>query len=167
MQYQIKMMTPVSYAKYGQVLVLPTDQPPAFSLDYVDFWNSPLTYEIKGATDIGICVVKKKRRGYIDLLERHLASEEVTVPLDGDMVIAVAPGKDVNDPDEVPDPKEIEVFLVRQKQTFTMYPGVWHGAPFAIDGNYLSMLVFLKHDTFHNDGQFREIEPPVEFDLDL
>jgi ureidoglycolate lyase len=161
---KVKPLTSESWARFGEVLEIPT-KAPVLELPFVKFWNSVLTYEVQGGVaDIGVATVTREREGMLPMLERHHATE-VTVPIDGDMIVAVGPAGDLADAGEKPDPAAVEVFYVRQNQTFTMKPGVWHWAPWSLGPKSVSMLVLLTHDTFHKDMDMRELEQVVIFEV--
>jgi ureidoglycolate hydrolase len=159
---EVKKLTPETWEKFGNIVEIPTKNP-VVSLPFGGYWNRVVGYEPEGGVaDIGVATFSY-RDALLPLLERHHGTE-ITVPIDGDMIIAVAPPKDLDNPQARVDPKEVEVFYVRQNQTFIMNPGVWHWAPWSLSGS-VSMLVFLPKDTVHKDVQLTTLDKAVTFDL--
>ena len=156
-------LTAESWSKYGEVIEIPT-QNPALSLPFCKFWPSLMRYKVEGGiADIGIATVSY-REGILPMLERHKATE-ITVLIDGDIIMPVAPAKDLENPEAQVNPEEVEIFYVHQKQTFTMKPGVWHWAPWSPSDKPVSMLVFLTKDTFYNDVQLSILDKIVKFNI--
>ncbi len=97
--------------------------------------------------------------GYLDLkpaplsfnwAERHMHSDELLVPLGGDCLVYVGPPDYPDEPARLPSLERLRVFRVRQGQAVLLKPGVWHGAPLAMD-RALNVLVILLHNTAKQD----------------
>lgn len=109
--------------------------------------------------------------GYLDLqpaplqfdwAERHLHSDELVIPLGGDCLVYVAPAEHLDQPDRAPSFDQYRVFRVRSGQAVLLKPGVWHGAPLALDAP-LKALVVLLHNTGALDCHITRFpESPVE-----
>jgi ureidoglycolate lyase len=96
-----------------------------------------------------------------DWAERHMRSHEAIVPLSGDCLVYVGP------PGNAEDPRHggFEVFRVGAGQGVVLAPGVWHGAPLAID-RPLQAMVLLAEGTGRNDTTVvRFGDDPVEIDV--
>lgn len=107
--------------------------------------------DITGCNLGNICpsfsVVKTwKREPVIDEAEQHFYTAEVLLPLDGDVVIFVAPSTNR----EVPY-KEIQAFAVPKNTLVTVKPGVWHKAPFPVKEEVVHSLIILPERTYAND----------------
>lgn len=85
-----------------------------------------------------------------DWAERHMLSEELLAPLGGDCLVYVGPPKFENEPGRLPELAEFRVFRVRQGQAVLLKPGVWHGAPLAVDSP-AKVLVILLFNTARQD----------------
>ena len=79
--------------------------------------------------------------------EYHSCTGEGFMPIDQDVIIHIAPAgkKDI-----IPYDK-IEVFRVPKGTMVTMYPGVWHAAPFTAGNEVAHVLVILPERTYAND----------------
>jgi ureidoglycolate lyase len=92
-----------------------------------------------------------------DWAERHAASVELIVPLGGDCVVYVAP------PGETP--AGFRAFRVRAGEGVVLDPGVWHGAPFAVD-RPVAAAVFLRRGTGQDDTVLhRFADQPVRIEV--
>jgi len=111
--------------------------------------------------------------GYLDLqpadlrfdwAERHMRSAEMLIPAGGDCLVYVGPPEHPEQPDLLPPLDRFQVFRVRQGQAVLLHPGVWHGAPLAID-RPLNVVVLLLQGTGASDTSVvRFAETPVEID---
>lgn len=78
----------------------------------------------------------------VDWAERHRRSAELIVPLGGDCVVYVAP--------PAATPAGFRAFRVAAGTGVLLDPGVWHGAPFAVD-RAVAAAVFLLRGTGRTD----------------
>lgn len=79
--------------------------------------------------------------------EYHTATAEAFMPIDGDVIIHIAPaGKAAAVPYD-----KIEAFSVPKGTMVMMHAGVWHAAPFACADTPVHILVFLPERTYAND----------------
>jgi ureidoglycolate lyase len=102
----------------------------------------------------GVCRVAR-RPFVLDVSEFHDTSCEVVLPLDGDVLMHVAPaGPDFEFPAD-----SAEVFLVPLGTLLCIRPGVWHHAPFAFGTDLVNCLIVLPERTYKNDCTVYEIPP--------
>jgi ureidoglycolate lyase len=92
----------------------------------------------------------QKRDFIIDAMECHANTGEGVLPLDGDILVHVAPA---SQKENVP-MDEIEVFRVPKGTLLTLRPGVWHCAPYAVNTDVVDVLVVLPERTYANDCYF-------------
>ena len=94
----------------------------------------------------GVCRVVK-RPFVMDVSEYHDTCCEIVLPLDGDVLMHVAPA--------VPEKEfpfgSAEVFLVPRGTICCLRPGVWHHAPYAFGAAVVNCLVVLPERTYMND----------------
>jgi ureidoglycolate hydrolase len=76
-----------------------------------------------------------------DWAERHERSPEMIVALAGSCLVYVAAAAPEQD-----EPGEFEVFRLESGQGVILRPGVWHGAPLAVDGP-AAAIVLLREGT--------------------
>ena len=111
---------------WGEVMALPTDGR-RWAFGYLNLDPAPMR---------------------IDWAERHLRSAEVVLA-GGDIAVYVAPPTSTESP-EPPAPEAFRVFALPAGSGVVMEPGVWHGAPFAME-DATSALVLLMEGTGRED----------------
>jgi ureidoglycolate lyase len=104
--------------------------------------------------------------GYLDLepaepefawAEHHERTVELIVPLGGECLVYVAPPGD--------EPRDFRVFRVREGEGVLLDPGVWHGAPLALDRR-LAAIVFLRRGTGNEDTVIRRFpDSPIRIEV--
>jgi ureidoglycolate lyase len=97
--------------------------------------------------------------GYLDLepsaamfdwAERHLRTLEAIVPIDGDVLVYVAPAGRSEEPGALPPLEAFRVFRVTRGSGVVLDRGVWHGAPLA-DGGPARAIVLILEGTGRDD----------------
>ena len=97
-----------------------------------------------------------------DWAECHLQSHEVILASSADLLVYVAPATD--DPARIPPLDEFRAFRVPAGDGVELRPGIWHGAPFAVDKES-SALVLLLEGTGRDDVTIvRFPESPVSIE---
>jgi ureidoglycolate hydrolase len=149
-----KKLTASSFAKFGKVADAHT-VPPLVETENLKFWTTIATYTVDGETEIALCHVKKSV-DFVGLLERHVKTPEILVPIKGDFLLPVAPAGNLEDITEIPEASGVEAFLVRSNQAVVMEKGVWHTAPIPI-GKETSFFVIFKKETTKQDAVFKKL----------
>lgn len=126
----VELLRPASF--YG-------DAPTAFTPDMLQL---PLAQH--DLASFSICRVVE-RPNIVDTSEYHSAAWEGNIPLDGDIVVHVAPANRGQI-----EADKFEAFIVPKGTMVTFKPGVWHFAPYALEGE-VSTLVVLPERTYAND----------------
>jgi ureidoglycolate hydrolase len=112
--------------------------------------------------------------GYLDLVpgpatfdwaERHMRTVEVILPLDGDCLIYVGPNEYPREPGRIPSMERFRAFRIRAGQGVAMEPGVWHGAPFAIDRPISAVVLILQRTGSDDTTLVRFPEDPVGIEM--
>lgn len=96
-----------------------------------------------------------KREMIIDEAEQHLGTAEFLLPLDGDIVMFVAPASATLEPDK------IRAFQVPQGTMVSISAGVWHKAPFPVEAEVVHSLVILPPLTYLKDCPVVRLEKPM------
>ena len=145
---KVKEITLESFSKYGTFANMIDPDACKIGNEPVEFYRDMLTLDSgrPGSTAFSICRVIK-RPLTIDFIEYHSFAGEGVLPLDGDILLSVAPATGNGD---VPY-NEIEVFLVPKGTMVTIRPGVWHCAPFAQKAHCVNVLIVLPERTYAND----------------
>lgn len=109
---------------------------------------------------ISTCRVHK-RENIIDILEFHSRCGEAMIPLDGDILLQVAPAT----PDQKIPYDKAEVFLVPKGTAIVLNYGVWHYAPYAYDCDAVNIMAILPERTYANDSVV--INLPIENQFEI
>ncbi len=108
--------------------------------------------------------------GYLDLqpaelrfdwAERHMRSAELLIPTGGDCLVYVGPPDYPDQPERLASLERFRVFRVREGQGVLLQPGVWHGAPLAIDRPLNVVVLLLEHTGRIDTSVVRFTETPV------
>ncbi len=114
----------------------------------IEFFRDVIQSGIGGDTTVsfGVCRVTR-RPPVIDASEYHDGSCEALMPIDGDVLVHVAPAV----PGERFPSEQAEVFLVPRGTMVVLRPGVWHHGPFALRAERVSCLVALPERLYARD----------------
>ena len=107
-----------------------------------------------------ICRVAQ-RPNVVDTSEYHSAAWEGNLPLDGDVVLHLAPANRGKI-----DADAFEAFLVPKGTLVILKPGVWHFAPYAVEGE-VSTLVVLPERTYANDCVVVKHTEDEKFEIEM
>ncbi len=145
-------------ADYFDIITRPESEP-LFSSRLLDFWCPIGSFSgCPGNLDVGLCSIKESFDRF-DRMERHLGSEEIIIPINGDLFIPVAP------PDGNPDPEKARIIPVRVGEIINLHTGAWHFACGPVQDvsldNPLDYFVFLKSGTPTDDLEMVELPRAV------
>ncbi|HSR34166.1 MAG TPA: ureidoglycolate lyase [Anaerolineae bacterium] len=147
-----KALTRETFEPFGQLITVPQDisvEPGA-----VHGWSRVATAQFAGEVEVGW--LKLLRRPVeITQMEHHLGTPEMIIPLDVPLLVPVAPGD--GSPDSVPDPEQIEGFVVKPGQALVMDKSGWHWLPFPTEGESGSCLIIFVKDTPEHDLLIRDL----------
>ena len=122
----------------------------------IEFYRDMTQSDLGGSTKVSYSICRVlKRDPVVNVIEYHSTCGEGILPLDGDVVIHVAPATPNG---EVPHDR-IEVFRVPQGTLVTLRPGVWHHAPYADGCECVNVLIVLPERTYANDCVVVDLEP--------
>lgn len=107
-----------------------------------------------------ICRVAQ-RPNVVDTSEYHSVAWEGNLPLDGDVVLHLAPANRGKI-----DADAFEAFLVPKGTLVILKPGVWHFAPYAVEGE-VSTLVVLPERTYANDCVVVKHAEDEKFEIEM
>jgi ureidoglycolate lyase len=137
-----------AFAKYGAYAAMLNPAGPKLGAEPIEFYRDMVQSQL-GAVPVasfGVCRVVK-RPFVLDVSEFHDTCCEIVLPLDGNVLMHVAPA--------VPGKEfpfdQAEVFLVPRGTICCLRPGVWHHAPFALETRVVNCLVALPERTYQND----------------
>lgn len=165
MQPKIQELTHESFSKYGTYASLLQPVIPALAAgQFISFWPDwggvlDLGPAASNQLAIGVCQVCW-RPLQVDVSEFHTATGEGNLPLDGDIIIHVAPP---TADDKFP-LEQMEIFRVPQGTMVILKAGVWHHAPFAIAiDSVVNTVILLPQRTYANDCVVKELTEPITF----
>lgn len=148
---QAKTLTQNTFAPFGQLITMPQDI--AFAPGAVHGWARVATTEFSGEVEVGWLKLLR-RPPEVTQMEHHLGTPEILIPLDVPLLVAVAPADD--SADALPDPEQIEGFVVKPGQALIMDKSGWHWLPFPTEGESGSCLIIFAKDTPAHDLLIRE-----------
>jgi ureidoglycolate lyase len=158
---QIETLEPTRFAAFGSYANLIQPDGPQIGSSPITFYRDMLPLELAGKNpSFSVCRVEA-RAGVIDVMEYHSSTGEGILPLDGDVLVQVAPAT----PRDAPFPaEEVQVFLVPKGTMLCLRPGVWHHAPFALEGA-VNVLIVLPERTYANDCTVLELTPRQQIQI--
>jgi len=148
-----------AYGTYGRMIDPKGERigsPPA------EFFRDMVQVDLGSSASASMSVCRVERRPLvIESLEYHDVCGEGVLPLDGDVLIHVAPA---TPPGEIP-LERIEVFRVPRGTLVSIKPGVWHHAPFALDEEAVNVLVVLPERTYALDCEVHQIPKKDQIEI--
>jgi ureidoglycolate lyase len=160
-EIRYKALEAAAFSRFGTYAAMidpEANRPPAIRIGAppIEFFRDMLQSGLgqDSVVSFGVCRVQK-RPFVIDASEWHDTACEAMMPIDGDVLVHVAPA--------VPDgrfPSELaEVFLVPRGTMIVTRPGVWHHGPFALGGGSVSCLVALPERLYARDCKSVALAP--------
>ena len=144
----VKQLTNDAFNVYGSFANMTDPKGPKMGFGKVEFYRDMAILSLGQIGEAAFSVTRlQKRDNIIDAMECHNHTGEACMPLDGDILMHVAPACGTKD---VPLDK-IEVFRVPKGTLVVLRPGVWHCAPFAEKTDFVDCMVVLPERTYNND----------------
>ena len=153
----VDQLTDEAFAPFGRVIVRPARESDAKG-DPWRWWAETAVLEPNDrGYAVGYLEVEPGRSGF-DWAERHLRSEELVIPVRGELLLYVGP------PDQADQParERFRVFRVTPGQAVVLGKGVWHGAPLAADGPATALVLLLERTGREDTDLAAFDEVPVE-----
>ena len=158
----IKELTNDAFKTYGTFANFFHPEGTKIEFGPIDFFPDMSVLPLGQANAAAFSIVKvQKRENIISEMECHMFTGEGTVPLNGDVLVCVAPAT----PKDVIPLDKIEVFRVPKGTLLILRPGVWHGAPFAENSDVVNVLAILPERTYVNDAYFYHIPKDKEIHI--
>lgn len=143
-----KKLTPEEFAKFGTYSTMINPVGPHLGAEPIEFFRD-MVQSTMGAVPVasfGVCRVVK-RPFVMDVSEYHNGCCEIVMPIDGDVLMHVAPAGPAK---EFPF-DDAEVFFVPRGTLACLRPGVWHHAPYAYGADVVNCLIMLPERTYYTD----------------
>ena len=156
-QIKAQKLTAEAFSKYGSFYDLVN--PEGCSLGA--FYNDKVALPVSGQVPVTFSSLKmeKPEKLIVDAAEFHNYTGEGILPLDGDVVIHVAP------PTKEPVPELTEAFIVPKGTVVKLNTGVWHLAPLPIKEDVVHILIVLPERVYANDCTV--VEYPEEDQMEI
>ena len=146
---EVKELSKSAFAKYGEYYDFLNPESPYIGESPIEFYRDAMLVSLGNRSIPSFSVCRNSpREKIIDVSEYHSFTHEFNLPMDGDVLMHVAPatpGQDVPFDD-------IEVFRVPKGTGVKINAGVWHHAPFVTEDKPVLVLVLLPERTYENDG---------------
>ncbi|HET6438094.1 MAG TPA: ureidoglycolate lyase [Anaeromyxobacter sp.] len=161
-ELRYRQLDPDAFAPYGSyaALIEPDSGPrpaPRIGALPIEFFRDVIQSGLGRDTTVsfGVCRVTR-RPPVIDASEYHDGSCEALMPMDGDVLVHVAPAV----PGDHFPAEQAEVFLVPRGTMVVLRPGVWHHGPFVLGrAERVSCLVALPERLYARDCQAVALPP--------
>lgn len=147
-QIGLKELNLENFKKYGSFSDMLNLSAEKLGPGLIEFYRDMEQVVFPAGANPSISVTKaQKRPKVIEKCEYHNFAGEGILPLDGDVVIHLAPAsRGQNVPYD-----RIEAFRIPQGTFVSLRPGVWHHAPFPYSTESVNTLVILPERTYEND----------------
>jgi ureidoglycolate lyase len=138
-----KALSIEAFAPYGSYYDMINPKGSYFGTFYNDKVILPVSVNIPIA--FSTLLAKKADKMVVSVVEYHNTTGEGILPLDGDVVIHVAPAS------KEPVPEQTEAFIVPKGTLVKLNTGVWHKAPMALTQEIVHIMVALPERVYKND----------------
>jgi ureidoglycolate hydrolase len=158
----IKELTNDAFHIYGSFANMTPPSGPKLGFGKVEFYRDMAILSLGQIGEAAFSVTRvQKRDNIIDAMECHQHTGEACLPLDGDILMHVAPAS----PTQPAPLDKIEVFRVPKGTLVVLRPGVWHCAPFAEKSDFVDVMVVLPERTYANDIFFYKMTKEEEIQI--
>lgn len=156
----VKPITNEAFAPFGQFY--PMSQPTGYALcgEIHRFYPDRLTASSTHNVGYSPLVVRKPERMIITAVEYHTTTWEMIFPLDGDMILHVAPASG-----RTPVPELTQAFLVPAHTLVKINAAIWHLAPLPAAKDALTALIILPECTYANDCTVVDLKEDQFFEI--
>ena len=120
MPLAVESLEAEAFARFGRVVDVPRAEPDARGDPWRWWAQTTLLDYGERPYAVGYLELEPGRGGF-DWAERHHRSEEMVVPVRGELLLYAG----------APEPDDFHIFRVRPGQAAILAKGVWHGAPLA------------------------------------
>jgi ureidoglycolate lyase len=141
-------LSPEDFAVFGTYANMTSPSGPKLGTEPIEFYRDMVQAGLGTTPIASYSITRVTRRPFVmDVSEYHDSCCEIVLPLDGDVLMHVAPaGPQKEFPFE-----HARVFLVPRGTICCLRPGVWHHAPYAFGVEAVNCLVVLPERTYVND----------------
>jgi len=158
----IKQLTCEAFQIYGSFANVLEPKVPKLGGGAIEYFPDLAILSLGQTNEVSFAITRiQKRENIINTLECHMHTGEGILPLDGDILMNVAPAAPM---DSIP-LDQIEVFRVPKGTLLTLRLGVWHCAPFAEKPDAVNVLMISPERIYANDIYFYHIPKDKEITI--
>lgn len=157
---KVQNLTSINFAKYGTYADLLNPNGEKIGASPVEFFRDMAqlkSLQVNSAS-FSVCRVTK-REMIIECSECHNFCSEGSIPLDGDVIIYVAPATCGDIPED-----KIEAFFVPKGTFVSLNPGVWHQAAYPVDNEAVNVAIILPERTYVNDCKVVNLKEKIKIE---
>lgn len=157
---KLETLTAEAFAPFGRFYNM--DDPTGYSLDGAIHKFYPDRIRDSYVSHVGFSAirVKKPEKMVIDAIEYHTTTSECILPLNGDMILHVAPASA-----GTPVTHLTHAFLVPKGTLVQMNAAIWHLAPLPADVDELHAMIILPECTYANDCTVVNLTEDQQFEI--
>lgn len=160
LKFKIEQLSAEAFKPFGHYYNM--DDPQGYSLDgpLHKFYPDRLWDAYAGHVGFSAIRVRKHEKMIVDTIEYHTTTSEIILPINGDMILHVAPASA-----GTPVTHLTKVFLVPKGTMVQMNAGVWHLAPLPAEVDELHALIILPECTYANDCTVVPLSEDEQFEI--
>jgi len=148
------------YGSYAQLINPKTEK---IGREPIEFFRDMLQLNLGSVPIASISVCRVCSRPFvIDTVEYHDGSSEGILPLDGEVIIHVAPA---TPPGQIP-LERFEAFRIPAGTFVALRPGVWHYAAYALGDEVVNVLIVLPERAYAQDCEASKIPERDQIEIE-
>jgi ureidoglycolate hydrolase len=155
---KVEPLTREAFAPFGEYYAMTAPEGYSLNGELHRFFPDRLTESYNNRLAFSPILVKKPEKMLITQLEYHTTTPEMILPLNGDMIIHVAPASN-----GTPVTDFTRAFLVKQGTLVKIRSAIWHLAPLPAEVEELSAMIILPECTYCNDCKVVDLKEEEQF----
>ena len=159
-QIKVEQLSAEAFRPFGNYYNM--DDPQGYALEgpIHKFYPDRVWDANNGRVGFSPITVKKPERYLIDTVEYHTTTSEIIMPINGDMILHVAPASA-----GTPVTHLTKAFLVPKGTMIQMNAGIWHLCPLPANVDELHALIILPECTYANDCTVVPLVEDQQFEI--
>ena len=159
-QIKIEKLTAEAFAPFGRFYNM--DDPDGYALEGAihKFYPDRIRDAYTGHVGFSAIRVRKPEKMIIDSVEYHTTTSEIILPLNGDMILHVAPASA-----GTPVTHLTKAFLVPKGTMVQLNAAIWHLCPLPAEVDELHALIILPECTYANDCPVVQLAADQQFEI--
>ena len=159
-QIKAEKLTAEAFAPFGRFFNM--DDPTGYALEGAlhKFYPDRIRDSYTAQVGFSAIRVRKPEKMIIDAVEYHTTTSEIIMPLNGDMIVHVAPASG-----GTPVTQLTKAFIVPKGTMIQLNPAIWHLCPLPVDVEELHALIVLQECTYANDCPVISLTEEQQFEI--